>query len=78
MRVILRLAEQRKVDSDEVVDSPFDPVIFDGEMDVDDLRLAHREGRTITVNRNTYEVRDIRINSVIGETVAEVEVVQRL
>lgn len=78
MRVILRLAEHQDRKTGRPVDSPFDPVVFDGNLDLDAVHAARREGQPLQIGEHGYLVKNIRIDSVMGETVAEVEVITNL
>ena len=78
MRVIIRLVQDWDNNRREVVDSPFDPVLFDGEMDtISQLRTAYEEKQPIELQGRQFEVTAIHYNAVRGQTVAEIEVLPR-
>lgn len=75
MRVVVRLAEQRDPGTGRVVESAFDPVIFDGDLNLDPIRDAYRHHLPVEIAGNHYTVAKLHYNSVVGETVVEIEVV---
>ena len=75
MRVIIRLIQDWDRNSREAVDSPFDPILFDGHMDhIDPIRAAYDDQQPIELEGRPFDVTAIHYNAVAGETVAEIEV----
>ncbi|HEX2174042.1 MAG TPA: hypothetical protein VHL09_16545 [Dehalococcoidia bacterium] len=74
MHVVVRLIEQRDVATGRAVDTPFDPIVFDGDLDIDPIQDAYRHKLPVDINGNRYIVSKLQYNSVVGETVVEVEV----
>lgn len=74
MRVVVRLAEQRDPGTGRVVESAFDPIIFEGDLNLDPIQDAYRHKLPAEINGHRYTVAKLHYNSVAGETVVEIEV----
>jgi len=75
MRVIVRLLQDWDSKPHEAVDSPFDPILFDGHMDdIEPIRAAYDDQQPIELDGRPFDVTAIHYNSAAGETVAEIEV----